>query len=439
MKNTIKKLIAAFLCVAMLLSFGACGSNSKANNGEQPQNPSEAVEVTGPITIEFWHTRGGEHGALLDAQIKTFNETNKYGITVVGTYQGSYYDVLSKTKTAYNTAVAPTMVLVGAGGIEELAENGAVADMSAYVKRDNWDLSNIPENLRYYMEHYENQVIEFPYLVSSAVIYYNKAYYSAEPTSLQEFAQMAQSITQNNPSVTGMGIALDTGFIQRPILRSLGAPGLTLEGGDKPALLDDNYLTTLMNDWNSWIEGGYCASVDVTNSQTIMRNDFINGKLAAIVTSSAGMIEMINDCQTNGIELGVAKFVGYDGYCAPIGGGGICVLANASSQEVAAAWEFIKFLYEDEQVVANATQTGYLPYTYSAGQNADMIAYWDANPVTKVAYDQLEYATYNEWSVYLEQWRDKIAAALTYVITDKSMTAEQAMSFLRTQAGAIFP
>lgn len=439
MKFNLKKLIAAILCFVMVLSLCACGSGKEEENGEVNNNPGEAVTVTGPVTIEFWHTRAGDHGTLLDEQIKRFNETNKLGITVVGTYQGSYYDVLSKVKTAYGTNMAPTMVLVGAGGIEELAENGALTDMAAYVKRDNWNVANIPESLQYYMKHYENQIIEFPYLVSSAVIYYNKAYYSAEPTSLENFVAMAQSITANNPGITGMGIGLDTGFIQRPILRSLGAPGLTLGGGDKPALLEDNYLTTLMTDWKSWIDGGYCATVNVTDSATKMRTDFLNGKLAAFVSSSADMKTVMEDCKSMGIELGVAKFVGYGGYCAPIGGGGIGVLDTASSQEVAAAWEFIKFLFEDQQVIENAVRTGYLPYTYSAGQHADMIAYWNENPITKVAYDQLEYATYNEWSVYLEQWRDKIAAAFTYVITDKSMTPEQAMNFLKTQAEAIFP
>ena len=439
MKFNLKKLIAAILCFVMVLSLCACGSDKEEENGEVNNNPGEAATVTGPVTIEFWHTRAGDHGTLLDEQIKRFNETNKLGITVVGTYQGSYYDVLSKVKTAYGTNMAPTMVLVGAGGIEELAENGALTDMAAYVKRDNWNVANIPESLQYYMKHYENQIIEFPYLVSSAVIYYNKAYYSAEPTSLENFAAMAQSITANNPGITGMGIGLDTGFIQRPILRSLGAPGLTLGGGDKPALLEDNYLTTLMNDWKSWIDGGYCATVNVTDSSSKMRTDFLNGKLAAFVSSSADMKTVMEDCKSMGVELGVAKFVGYGGYCAPIGGGGIGVLDTASSQEVAAAWEFIKFLFEDQQVIENAVRTGYLPYTYSAGQHADMIAYWNENPITKVAYDQLEYATYNEWSVYLEQWRDKIAAAFTYVITDKSMTPEQAMNFLKTQAEAIFP
>jgi len=437
MKFNWKALTAAILCLVMVLSLCACGSNG--GNGGAQADSGEAVTVSGPITIEFWHTRSGDHGKLLDEQIKKFNETNTLGITVVGTYQGSYYDVLAKVKTAYGTDTAPVLALVGAGGIEELAENGAVKDMSSYVERDSWNVENIPESLRYYMEHYEGQIIEFPYLVSSAIIYYNKQFYSEEPTDLENFAQMAKQITAANPGVVGMGIGLDTGFIQRPILRSLGAPGLTLGSGDKPALLDDDYLTTHMNDWKSWIDGGFCASVDAVDSTTKMKNAFLSGKLAAYVSSSADLKQVIVDAQANGIDLGVARFVGYDGYCAPIGGGGIVALDTASAQETAAAWEFIKFLFEDQQVVDNAIRTGYLPYTVSAAANADMVAYWEQNPLTKVAYDQLEYATYNEWSVYLEQWRDKIANAFGFVIIDQSMTPEQAINFLRMQAEAIFP
>ena len=36
------------------------------------ENADEAVTVEGPITIEFWHTRSGDHGKLLDEQIKKF-------------------------------------------------------------------------------------------------------------------------------------------------------------------------------------------------------------------------------------------------------------------------------------------------------------------------------------------------------------------------------
>ena len=437
MNATINKLTAAILAVQMLCTMAACGGGS-GDGGEDVYDPNVAVDVEGPITIEFWHTRGGDHATLLDEQIQRFNETNGKGITVIGTYQGSYYDVLSKTKTAFKSDMAPVMVLIGAGGIEELAENGALADLSAYVERDNWDLNNIPESLHYYMEHYDDQIIHFPYLVSSAVLYYNKDMLTKEPESLEELAAMAKTI-KDTTGVTGMGIALDCGFVQRPILKSLGAPGLTQVGGKAPALLDDGSLTRMLSDWTAWIADGRCAKLNVTDSTTKMKNDLINGKLASYMASSAGMNEMVADCQKAGVNLGVAKFVGYGGYCASIGGGGLSVLSNATSQEVAAAWEFIKFMYEDRQVVENATRTGYLPYTVSAGTNADMLAYWEANPQAKVGYDQLTYATYNDWSIYLETWRDQVSAAISYVIVDGTMTPEEAVDYLRRHAKVIFP
>ena len=41
--------------------------------------------------------------------------------------------------------------------------------------------------------------------------------------------------------------------------------------------------------------------------------------------------------------------VGYGGYSAPLGGGSIGIIGkDHSQQEIAAAWEFVKFLMSDE-------------------------------------------------------------------------------------------
>ena len=49
------------------------------------------------------------------------------------------------------------------------------------------------------------------------------------------------------------------------------------------------------------------------------------------------------------------------------GGGSIGISSEGNSEEeIAAAWEFVKFLMSDEQVAANHIETGVLPTTYSA-------------------------------------------------------------------------
>ena len=435
MKN-FKKIVALFLTVAMVFSMTACGDGNKTGN---EGNNNEAVTVTGPIEIEFWHPLGGALSTGLNELIEDFNATNEYGITVKGTYQGSYYDILSKVIASYGTDTAPSMIVLGAGGIEEIAEQGALADFSAYVERDNYDLENIPETLRYYMEHYEGKVIEFPFLLSTAVIYYNKSLMQNEPATLEEWVESAKAITAANPEVYGMSMQLDTGYIQRPILKSLGAPGLTTADGTKPATLDDGTLKKYMEDWKSWIEEGFCMGLKVTDTTSQINSYFKQGKLASTVYSSAEMENYEQLAKDGGFELGVASMVGYGGYHAAIGGGGLCVLDSVSPQEQAASWEFIKYLMTDEAQVKLHKGTDYLPYTISVKENSDLKAYWVEHPGFEVATNQLEIATYNEWSRYLSEWRTLITNCFTGVLVDGSMTPDAAIEFLEEQATVIFP
>ena len=56
-----------------------------------------------------------------------------------------------------------------------------------------------------------------------------------------------------------------------------------------------------------------------------------------------------------------------------------------------------------------------------------------------MAAEQLEHATYNEWSPYLSEWRTEIGNCFTAVLVDGSMTADEAISYLEGQATVIFP
>lgn len=441
MKN-LKKFAALFLTVAMTFAMTACGGGSGSGDGGNKgggDKAAEAVTVEGPIEIEFWHTLSGESATALDEMIADFNSTNEYGITVKGTYQGGYYDVLSKVTASYGTDTAPAICVLGAGGIEEIADQDALADFSAYVERDNYDLENIPKSLRFYMEHYDGKVIEFPFLVSTAVIYYNKTLMPETPTTLEDWTAKAKAIHAANPDVYGMAMQLDTGFIQRPILKSLGAPGLTSEDGNSPAAIDDGSLKKYMTDWKSWIDEGYCVGLKVTDTTAQMNSYFTQGKLASIVTSTANMDSYEQLAKDGGFELGVAEMVGYGGNHAAIGGGGLCVLDTVTAQEQAASWEFIKYILSDEAQVKLHKASDYIPCTYSAREVEELKTYWAEHPGFEVASKQLEYATYNEWSPYLSEWRTQVGNCFTAVLVDGSMTPDEAIEFLKNQATVIFP
>ena len=463
----LKKILAVLMCAVMLLALCACGTTGNETTAPKDTTPKDttggsndttaAVDypdyVTAPVTIEYWHNHGGDLGVWMTEKVKEFNETNQYGITVIETNQGGYGDILAKLKSSYGTEVNCNIAIVGAGGIEELAGadvgdvptvdyQGAFADLAAYVARDNYDLENIPEGLRYYMEHYEGKVIEFPFLVSTTIIYYNKAYYTEAPETLEEWVSMSKEITKNNPDVYGMAMPMDMGFIQRPVVKSLGAPGLCTADGEGPAeeLLGENsVLRTYLADYRSWIEDGFCYPLNTTSAAGVSYNNaFLSGNLASFVASSAGMSGWIKDAAAAGIELGFASSVGYGCQTAGLGGGGFAVMSDSTQQEVAACWEFMKFLLSDENQIEKHKVSGYLPFTYTATSNEELKTFWAEYPGFEVAFKTQDVATYNDWSLHLAAWRSEVANVFTGVLVDGSLTVDDAIKQLEKQAPVIF-
>lgn len=457
--TNLKKLLAVLLCITMLAGLlAACtpaetngtGSGDKETTGNTTGGSEVAYPdyVKEPITITFWHNVGGDLNDALVELTEEFNKTNEYGITVVLENQGGYNDILIKLKASYGTETNCNMAIVGAGGIEELAcankdadvaHAGCFADLSGYVARDNFDLENIPETLRYYMQHFEGQVIVFPQWVSTTLIAYNKAYYTEEPTTLEEWVKMASDIHSKN-NIYGMAQQLDFGFMQRPVLKSLGAPGLTTEDGNAPALIGDGdkEIETYLNDWQSWIKDGYCFPMSVTDTSTKMFNEFYAGTLASFEISSANITTITNNVKDTNIDVGYCASVGYGGQYGAIGGGSVAVMADNTQQEVAACWEFIKWLNRDESQVTIHKASGYLPFNYSAVNSEELKTFWEENPAYKVAYEALDNGTYNDWSLHLNEWRSQISTVFSYCLVDGSMTAEEGIQYLKTQATIIF-
>ena len=70
-------------------------------------------------------------------------------------------------------------------------------------------------------------------------------------------------------------------------------------------------------------------------------------------------------------------------------GGELFMVNKSAPEKQAAAWQYLKFLDGTEQQATWAAGTGYVPIRKSVGGEQDMTDFWAANPLFKVAYDQL--------------------------------------------------
>jgi sn-glycerol 3-phosphate transport system substrate-binding protein len=127
-------------------------------------------------------------------------------------------------------------------------------------------------------------------------------------------------------------------------------------------------------DYNAW---------EVTNT------DFINQKVAMIITSTAFLAYLTDNAP---FQIGTAFLPKKKQFATPTGGTFFVMVKDAKPEEKDAGWAFIKWMSEPEQTAYWSRNTGYMPVRISAIESPDMKKFWEKNPNYTVAYKQLQYA-----------------------------------------------
>lgn len=448
-KNVVKKALAMLCAASMIAAMTGCGSNSGNDKTTQSDTTSATASeapatVTEPITIELWHTRGeGKNGDEMNRVVDEFNKTNEYGITVKPTYIGAYDETLSKTVTAIGAGDNPTLVLLAATpGVDTLASMDCLQDLTPYIERDNFDVKNINDAFTYKM-YYDDKIISMPYVRSCTEILYNKDLFdqagiSEIPTDWKEFTEACKTVKEKT-GVCGFMTTPDATYFQNTWLRSMGGDGIISKDGKGANCLDDGTMQTLLTDWLAGVNDGWMKQYDPTNKDDV-EQAFTNKQVAAISVSSGVLASYIDLAKQAGFNLGAASMPGYSGEStAEIGGGNIAIIKNNSNdQQIAAAWEFIKFLLNDENVATNAINTGYLPITNSSVETEQIQNLWKDDPRFTVGWDSLKNGTEVYYSAKASEWRTSLQEVFDYVIVDKSMTPEDAVKYLKSQEAIVF-
>jgi sn-glycerol 3-phosphate transport system substrate-binding protein len=412
-----------------------------------------AIAEGDPITIKFWHTRGsGANYEVTQYSVNKFNETigKEKGIVVEEVFIGNYNEILSKTQLAIQSGEAPQVVVSGNTFVSYLLEDEVLADMAPLAEATGWDKSNLLQPFQEINGNTNGTLYTLPYIRSTPMFYYNKTMADAKgltaPTTVEEMVEFCKALWQKddagNTTVYGMLITNDFGYLNACHLYQMGSAFLSEDGTSSPALEDGSMLKVL-SDWRSWIDEGWCSPYDATNAGTVMSEMFTQQKLGAMLTSSGSLASVLKNAKEAGFEVGVCQYPTYDAEkrIAEIGGGNLCIISEGNTDEqVAASWEFVQFLMSDEMVTYNTTQTGYVPTTYSVAEYEGMKSFWAENPLYQVAYEQVKTGRCQEnpYSPYLQDFTQACWDAVSLLIQDKSINAEQAVEHIKTNSAEFF-
>lgn len=360
------------------------------------QGSKETVIRPEVVKLQVWYAISGASGEQFLALAKAFDAA-RTDIELELTYSGSYADTATKVSAALLSGDAPDAAIMAAGQLY----TGGRGDysMEDLVKDPAFNVNDIFKGMLEY-GMFEGRVAAVPYGISSQVLYYNKditdkAGLDLEknpPATWAQFYQLAKTAMEKgnvNNSADFYGFDTSDGVW---LFKSM----LGQNGNDVVRKVNDRVQPAFQEAsgvevgtfWKSMIDANLMPAGQHNNAE----KKFLAGNLAFIAASS----NRVSRWQGNtSFKLGAIMMPGFKNRSIALGGNvGVILTEDTFKRE--ASWELLKYLLDEKNHTAFALGTGYLPVRKSAQNSVVVKEALAANPLYKVAFDQLE----NAWAYY---------------------------------------
>ena len=391
--------------------------------------------------IQWWHAQTGGNNDRINALAKRFNESQSdYKVTPV--YKGSYPEAMANAIAAYRAGNAPHILQVfdvGTGTMmaaksaikpvyEVMAEAGQKFDPKAYV----------PAVAGYYTNP-KGQMLSLPFNSSTTVFWYNKDAFEKAGLDPNRAPQTWSEVVAAMAKLKASGHAcpFTTGWQVWTQLESFSAwhnqPYLTKENGfagsDAKLVFNGPVQVRHIQNMQDWIKKGYFVYGGRKNEPEAK---FYSGECAMMTTSSAAYATIKQQAKFKFAESTLPYYADVQG--APqntiIGGASLWVFNGKKKDEYKGVGKFFTFLSQPDVAAEFAQLTGYVPITVAAYELTKKSGFYDKNPGSDVAVQQLIVkTTANSRGVRagdMSQIRDVIDEELEAVWAGKK-TAKQAL------------
>lgn len=355
MKDLSRKAIALTLAGAMAVLAGGQTMTVLADSQEK-------------TVIEYWHCNAETQGGLtVDELVENFNATNDH-IEVVAKYNPDMYKGLMQNLQAEAaTGNYPALVQIGWAFLDYFSNNFAyVTPQDAIDVYDTKDASFLQDkflpNILELAVNSEGEQVGIPYSLSTPVLYINRdilreAGLSEEgPTTWEEVSEFAGVIKEKTGKY-GFYMQEPADFwAQQGLVESNGAHMLsTAEDGTVQAAFASEEGIEAMQLVADMIADGSALHVSWEEGF----QSFVDGNCAMMYTTIARRAATQESAQ---FDVATVKSPTWGDKERVIPAGG-CFLAITAQEEeqIAAAWEFEKYLYSVESMAAWTIGTGYVP------------------------------------------------------------------------------
>lgn len=376
MKKRITQLLALALSAGVLAGCGSTATSTATADNTSSESLTADKESSDNGTsksgnektvIEYWHCNAETQGGLtVDELVKNFNENNDH-IEVVAKYNPDMYKGLMQNLQAESAAGnTPALVQIGWAFVDYFSNNFAyVSPQDAIDTYDSGDSTFLTDNflpniLDLAVNSSGNQV-GIPYSLSTPVLYVNTdllaeaGVTNTKPQTWQEVQEISEQVKANTGKY-GLYVQEPEDFwAQQAIIESNGGKLLTKDGDSYKATFASDEGIEAMQTYADMVADGSALHISWEEGA----QSFVDGNCAMLYTTIARRAYVQENAQFNAISVKSPEWEGKKRQ-VPAGGCFLAITAQDDDQ-IAAAWEFEKYLYSIESMAAWTEGTGYVP------------------------------------------------------------------------------
>ncbi|MGI9603183.1 MAG: extracellular solute-binding protein [Acidimicrobiales bacterium] len=375
-----------------------------------PECPVGAhLDAEGVVEIDFWHPYTSlTEEAMEDVAAAFNNSQDKINVTVEA--QGTYGELLSKYRESINFDSLPAVAIIDGQAFRDTVDSGTVLPAQSCVEADDFSLDNIDEVVRSFYS-LDGALYPASMTVSTPVLYYNRTHFEdagldpdVPPRTLAEVAEMAAAIQGAGVSSTPVSLLMQGWFVDT----WLTGAGVELvnanngrAGNATEATFNDgpeaNEIYTLLRDMN---EDGLITAFSNTPGQLshylavageeasmVIETSTAATTVSGVLGGTANLSELA-DAGIEGIDTAAIDDLRLDIDAAPLPGltepgkvfisGGAVYMTNSGSEaEMAAAWEFMKFMSLVESQKTIHLKGSYLPISPEVLNDPEVQLVWE--------------------------------------------------------------
>lgn len=354
--------------------------------------------------VNWWHAMGGELGAKLEEIVAGYNASqDEYQVNP--TYKGSYVETMTAAVAAFRANEQPHIVQVfevGTGTM--MAAEGAVYPVYELMENmgEPFDQSAFLEAVVGYYTDTDGNMLSMPFNSSTPILYYNKDVFEAAgldretpPQTWEELEAFSRQIMESGAAECGF----TTGWISWVQLENFSAwhnqPIGTLENGfgglGSELTVNGPVQVQHWENLKAWQDEGlfeYGGPVGGDDAPP----KFYAQECAMYMNSSASRAGVLANASDFEVGFGMLPYYeSVDG--APqnsiIGGATLWVLQGKADDEYAGVADFFSYLSSPEVQADWHQFSGYLPITQAAYELGQEQGYYEENPGSDVAIEQI--------------------------------------------------